>query len=144
MMGCMGLYLNSSTAGPLEQKQARFTKLEMFLNAFGVESDGCPYVQAHIDFTKKKATCHRWYDNPAFKESIYRLSPQAIDSLYLLLEQTDFTKLKRSYEQLATDQPTSTILLIRSNKDTITIKDYGLVGEYPLNLMYQLVYRLNL
>jgi hypothetical protein len=126
------------------QKDRAITKLEMHLSAFGVESDNFPSIDATIDFVTQKTTCHRWYYNPAFKDSTYALSPQAMDTLYHLLASTDFAKLKGLYETPMTDQPTSTTIIIRPNKDTVTIKDYGLIGEYPLQKMYKIVYRLHL
>jgi hypothetical protein len=139
--GCAGLPCCHYRATNAKQKGNPIIKLEMHLSAFGVESDGFPWVDADIDFIKKQAICHRWYDNPAFKDSTYSLSPLEMDTLYKLLAQIDLTKLKRSYERLATDQPTSTTLVIQPNKDTVTIKDYGLIGDGPLPEMYKIVYK---
>lgn len=144
LVSCCGCQHSNKTSLPAHQQNHAIAKLEMHLSAFGVESDNFPSVDADIDFTKKQAICRRWYYNPAHKDSTYLLTAKTIDTIYQLLVQTDFTKLKRLYERPATDQPSSTLLIIQSNKDTVTIKDYGLIGDYPLRDIYRLVYQLHL
>jgi len=116
------------------------TRLEMNLNAFGVEADNFPSIEAHIDFLNNSSRCEKTYYNPAFKPSTYKLTSTEIKKVLQLLRATDFTKLKTEYSVSKTDQPTSTIT-IHLGQRTFIIKDYGLEGEYPLQELYKIVYK---
>jgi hypothetical protein len=50
------------------------SKIEMHLNAFGVESDDFPSIDVYIDFVHDSSICTKWYYNPAHKPSTYSLS----------------------------------------------------------------------
>ena len=117
-------------------------KLEMFLNAFGVESDGFPYIQASVDFETNSSSCNVSYDNPKFKDTIYSLDKKEIDSLRIFLASSNLNGLKKEYTFGPTDQPTSTTKIYMA-QDTITIKDYSLQGDSPLPELYRIVYKLN-
>ena len=114
----------------------------MFLSAFSVESDGFPYIQATINFETDTSKCSVSYDNPKFKERIYSLSKQEIDTIRNILNSLDLSKLKRKYDVQNTDQPTSTTKFYMP-KDTIEIVDRGLEGDYPLPVLYRIIYKLN-
>jgi hypothetical protein len=116
-------------------------KLEMHLSAFGVESDDFPSIDAHVDFTGDSGKCVKSYYNPAYKDSTYYLTHSEIKKVLNLLAKTDLNKLKNSYTVGLSDQPTSTIIVYSKNR-TLTIKDYGLQGEYPLQALYKIVYKL--
>ena len=114
----------------------------MNLSAFGVESDGFPYIQATIDFTNDTSICKVSYDNPKFKDSIYRLTQREIDTIKYFIYKCDFSKLKKEYTVGPTDEPTSTIIIYTSDSQ-IEIKDYALQGEFPLKEFYRIVYKLD-
>jgi hypothetical protein len=115
-------------------------KIEMHLSAYGVESDNFPSIEAFVDFTKGSSNCTKSYYNPAFKSSSYELSVDEIKKALLLLQSSDLCKLKKEYKVNKTDQPTST-LIIYTNQQIFTIKDYGLEGEYPLQDLYKTIYK---
>ena len=50
------------------------TKIDMNLSAFGVESDGFPSIEIHLDFQNDTNICIKSFYNPAYKDSTYRLS----------------------------------------------------------------------
>ena len=113
----------------------------MHLSAHGVESDNFPSIDAFVDFTKGSSNCAKSYYNTAFKGSSYKLSNEEINKILLLLQSSDLYKLKKEYKVSKTDQPTST-LIIYSNQQIFTIKDYGLEGDYPLQNLYKTIYKL--
>jgi hypothetical protein len=117
------------------------TKIDMFLNAYSVESEGFPYIQATIDFETDTNRCYVSYDDPKFKERTYSLTKQEIDTIRNILNSVDLSKLNRKYDVQKTDQPTSTIKFYMP-KDTIEIIDRGLEGDYPLPSLYRIVYKL--
>ena len=117
-------------------------RIEMHLSAFGVESDYFPSIEAYIDFTKDSSSCIKSYYNPAIKGSRYKLSEEEIKKVRMLLQNSDLAKLKQQYSVAKTDQPTSTIV-IYTNQQNFTIKDYGLEGDYPLPDLYRIVYKLD-
>jgi hypothetical protein len=117
-------------------------KLDMFLSAFGVESDGFPYIKASVDFVTNSASCYVWYDNPKFKDTTYSLDLKEIDSIKLLLTSCNLRELKKEYTFGPTDQPTSTTTIYKA-QDTFYIKDYSLQGDTPLPDLYRIVYKLN-
>lgn len=125
-----------------EQKTGKPTifKIEMHLSAFGVESDDFPSIEAYIDFTNDSSSCSRSYYNPAYKDSSYKLSHEEIKKVLELLQNSDLDKIKTEYTVGKTDQPTST-LVIYTNKQKLTIKDYGLEGDKPLPQLYKIVYK---
>ena len=115
-------------------------KLKMYLSAFGVESDGFPSIDVVIDFSKDTSICVKSYYHPAYKRATYSLTKSEMELIYELLKNTDIEKLKTEYTVEKTDQPTSTIT-IYTTKKTFVIEDYGLVGEYPLQELYEIVYK---
>ncbi len=116
-------------------------KIEMHLSAFGVESDNFPSIEAYIDFKKDSSNCEKSYYNPAFKTSNYKLSSTEIKKVFDLLQNADLPKLRNEYTVNKSDQPTS-IIIIYTNKQNVEIKDYGLEGDYPLQDLYKIVYKL--
>ena len=112
----------------------------MNLSAFGVEADDFPSIVAYIDFVKDSSNCEKTYYNPAFKSSSYKLSSTEIKKIQQLLKAMDLEKLKTEYSVSKTDQPTSTTT-IHAGQGTFVIKDYGLVGDYPLQEVYKIVYK---
>ena len=116
-------------------------KVEMNLSAFGVESDNFPSIKGYIDFPKDSNNFEKSYYNPAIKGSKYNLSHDEINKIRELLQNANLEKLKGEYKIGKTDQPTSTIIIYTSQRK-FTIKDYGLEGEYPLQELYKLVYKL--
>ena len=117
------------------------TKVEMNLNAFGVESDDFPSIDVLIDFTNDSSICKKSYFNPAFKPSAYKLSITELKNVLQLLQASDLDKLKTHYKVAKTDQPTSTTKIYTTRK-TYVIRDYGLEGDYPLKELYKIVYKL--
>lgn len=112
----------------------------MNLSAFGVESDNFPTIAAYIDFVEDSSNCEKTYYNPAFKPSVYKLSGAELKQVLRLLNRADLSKLKKEYSVSKTDQPTSTTT-IYVGQEAITIKDYGLEGDYPLKELYKIVYK---
>ena len=117
------------------------SKIEMNLSAFGVESDDFPSIYAYIDFVHDSSHCVKSYYNPKHKDSVYHLSRNEIENALNLLRNSDLRKLKDDYKINRTDQPTSTIV-IYTDKQKFIIKDYGLAGDYPLQDLYKIVYKL--
>lgn len=120
-----------------------YSKIEMNLSAFGVESDGFPYIRAIIDFKNDSSLCERWYDNPIYKDSSYSFTKADKTSILSLLLNTDIKGMQKGYKAAMTDQATST-MTIYTNHDTVQFKDYGLIGPSPLKDIYKLVYKLNI
>ena len=118
--------------------QNKFTILEINaqLSAFGVESDDFPSIDAKIDFTNNSSSCLKSYYNPDKKSSIYKLTKNELKSIKEFLNEFDFEKIKKSYRSNLSDQPQSTLTIISTDK-TITIYDYGLIGDYPLQEIYK-------
>jgi hypothetical protein len=117
-----------------------FTKIEMHLSAYGVESDNFPSIDVSIDFVNNSSTCHKWFYNPAFKDSTYSFSKNVTDSILQILKRTDWEKIKKEYTTQASDQPTSTIIIFTASRK-FTIKDYGLKGDEPLQELYKIGYK---
>jgi len=141
------IVINFSLCGLSQDINARqnvvdsITKIEMNLNAFGVESDDFPSIQAFIDFRNDSSKCKRSYYNPAVKPSTYELSDKEIKKIIALWKHSDLKKLKREYTTPKTDQPTSTTIIYVGQQKFI-IKDYGLVGDPPLQELYKIIYKL--
>jgi hypothetical protein len=113
----------------------------MNLSAFGVESNDFPSIDACLDFEHDSSTCIKSYYDPEYNGSVYHLSSNEIQKVLHLLQNCNLKKLKTFYKVSKTDQPTSTIT-IYTKKDTFSIEDYGLEGEYPLQEVYKIVYKL--
>ena len=116
-------------------------KIEMNLSAFGVESDDFPSIEVYIDLNNDSSICNRSFFNPAYKNSTYFLSKDEIKKITTILMETDLEKLKKEYTVQASDQPSSTTTIYTPGK-TFVIKDYGLKGDYPLQALYKIVYKL--
>lgn len=113
----------------------------MHLSAFGVESDTYPSIAATLDLVHHTSQCERSYFDPAYPSSTYHLSAEALDSVQLLVQQTDWSRLKTNYSLAHQfDLPTS-VIVIRMAHRSFTIKDYGLEGASPLPKLYRLVYK---
>ena len=117
------------------------TKIDMDLNAFGVESDNFPSIEAHLDFQNDSNICVKSFYNPAYKDSIYHLNKTETQKILTLLKNLDLEKFKKEYSVASSDQPTSTII-IYTISNQYSIKDYGLQGDYPLQEIYKIVYKL--
>ena len=117
------------------------TKIDMNLSAFGVESDDFPSIEIHLDFQNDTNICIKSFYNPAYKDSTYRLSKIEIQKIYDLLKDVNFDDFKKEYSVENSDQPTSTIIIFTTTNQ-YTIKDYGLLGDYPLQEIYKIVYKL--
>jgi len=135
-MLCFSQYI----PGQKYQSKNIVTKIEMHLSAFGVESDDFPSIDADIDFIKMESVCKKTFYNPAYKNSVYFLSGDTIMSVLKLLSDADLAGLKEKYSTTKTDQPSSTMKIFTAKK-IYTIEDYGLTGTYPLQELYQMVYR---
>ncbi|WDF79093.1 hypothetical protein PQ469_03610 [Mucilaginibacter sp. KACC 22773] len=61
--------------------------------------------------------------------------------IYKILQRADLKNLKRKYTVNMSDQPKSTITFY-TNTGKIVIEDYGLQGEYPLQDLYKIIYKL--
>ncbi len=59
-----------------------------------------------------------------------------------LLNYIDFVKLKDSYAVDWTDDQSSTLTITYDNRKTKIITDYGLIGTYGLNRVYQMLFAL--
>jgi hypothetical protein len=116
-------------------------KIEMNLSAFGVESDNFPSIDAVIDFSKNKSVCVKSYYNPDIKGSTYSLSETDMKDILTLLNNSELQKLKPEYRVTRTDQPSSKTI-IYTTKAKYEISDYGLEGNYPLQELYEIVYKL--
>ncbi len=112
----------------------------MDLNSFGVESDNYPSIHVLIDLAADSSRCKKAYDNPKYKDSAYTLSMTELQQISLLLKHADLEKLKNNYSDNRSDQPTSTVTFYTSSGE-ITVKDYGLNGEYPLQELYKIAYK---
>lgn len=123
------------------KNQQTIDSVVMFLNAFGVESDGFPYIDATIDFKHNSSDCKVHYDNPKYKDSTYSLTIQEMKEILKLLQSVRLDTLKKEFKYGPTDQPTSTTTIYTST-GKFTISDYGLQAEYPLNELYKIVYKL--
>ena len=117
------------------------TKIEMKLSAFGVESDDYPSIDVMIDFSKDTSICIRSFYNPANKGSTYSLTKSEMAAVSSLLNITDLKSLKEKYTVDKTDEPRSKTT-IYTTEGTFIIDDYGLEGEYPLQKLYKIVYRI--
>lgn len=114
----------------------------MNLSAFGVESEGFPSIEATLDFEKQYSLCKVSYDNAKFKDTTYSLTEVELKNIQNILQKSNLKQLKKEYSVAKTDQPTSTTTII-TNNEQFQIKDYGLQGEYPLDSLYKIVYKLN-
>jgi len=117
------------------------SKIEMYLSAYGVESDDFPSIDVYIDFANHSSNCKKWYFDPARKGSNYTLSNQEMKKIPSILKVSDLEKLKKEYTNRKSDQPTSTITIYTEHGNFV-IKDYGLVGDHPLPELYSIVYKL--
>ena len=129
-----------SQSQEVTDERGTITKIEMNLSAFGVESDDFPSIHATIDMLNDSSMCIKTFYNPSYPDSIYKLSELEMDQIVKLLRLSDIRNLKKEYTIGKTDQPRS-ITTIITNTEKFTIDDYGLVGEYPLQELYGIVYK---
>ncbi|WP_143065380.1 hypothetical protein [Mucilaginibacter sp. OK283] len=111
------------------------------MSNFGVESEWYPSIHCLINLANNSSSCKKIYDNPKYKDSTYSLSKNEMQQIDRILEHTDLKKLKNKYSVSAPDQPKSTITFY-TNTGKIVIEDYGLQGEYPLQDLYKIIYKL--
>jgi hypothetical protein len=116
-------------------------KIEMNLSAFGVESDDFPSIDVVIDFINETSSCEKSYYNPAYKGSTYSLSKTELKDMLNLLKISDLQKLKPEYKVAMSDQPSSKAIIYTTTAKYI-INDYGLKGDFPLQELYKIVYKL--
>jgi hypothetical protein len=116
------------------------TRIEMYLSAFGVESDDFLSIDVYSNFANDSSYCHKSYYNPANKDSVYTLSKDELKTIKELLNIAALGKLKPEYTVDKTDQPCSTTEIF-TTRQAFTIKDYGLVGDPPLQELYEIVYK---
>lgn len=116
-------------------------KIEADLSSFGVESDDYPSIHCLINLADNSSNCKKWYYSPKHKDSAYSLSNNEMKQIYKILQRADLKNLKRKYIVNMSDQPKSTITFY-TNTGKIVIEDYGLRGEYPLQDLYKIIYKL--
>jgi hypothetical protein len=133
--------LNSKTDSTKQRDETdSILKIEMNLNAFGVESDDFPSIDVLIDFTRDTSVCVKSFYNPANKGSTYSLTKSEMDSILTLLKISDLEKMKTDYTVSKSDQPSSKTKIYTTKKEFV-INDYGLEGGFPLPELYKIVYR---
>jgi hypothetical protein len=116
-------------------------KIDADLSNFGVESEWCPSIHCLINLANNSSSCKKIYDSPKYKDSTYSLSKNEMQQIDSILKHTDLKKLKNKYSFNVPDQPKSTITFY-TNTGKIVIEDYGLQGEYPLQDLYKIIYKL--
>lgn len=119
----------------------RIVKIESDLSNFGVESEWYPSIHCLVNLANNSSSCKKIYDNSKYKDSTYSLSKTELQQIDRILKDIDLKKLKNKYSIVDTDQPKSTITFY-TNTDKIVIEDYGLQGEYPLQDLYKIIYKL--
>jgi len=124
----------------IDNSSDSIVKIEMYLSAFGVESDDFPSINARLDFSKDTSICVKSFYNPENEGSTYSLTKSEMNSIMELLKISDLEKLKKVYTMNISDQPSSTTK-IYTTKKIFVIEDYGLEGDYPLQELYKIVYR---
>ena len=126
---------------PVRHVADSVARIEMHLSAFGVEADSFPTIAIVIDFVNGYSKCVKSYFDPDIKPSFDTFSVEDRRKIALLFKNFDLTNLKAEYTVSRIDQPTSTtIIYIGAQK--FVIKDYGLVGPYPLRELYKIAYKL--
>ena len=126
----------------LVESPEKVLKLEMNLSAFGVEADHIPSISATIDFEKQTSKCVKSFFNPAYEGGTYELTQTEMNSVKELLEAAKLSELKKEYSVNYSDQLRSTLLIVTSENE-YTVDDYGLVGDAPLQQIYDIVYKLS-
>ena len=137
ILGCSSCQQPSTE---LEEQYESITRIEMQLSAFGVESDDFPSIRAVVDLSQDTSFCVKSFYSSAFEGSTYSLSKNEMQSVRALLDPSDIENLKAEYSVSKTDQPRSTTTF-HTTKRTFAVDDYGLEGEYPLQELYEIVYR---
>jgi hypothetical protein len=141
LAGCSSAEITHLNYVPRSSAPAsRVQRIEMHLNAFGVESDNFPGIDVFIDFSADSSYCKKWYYNPKFKDSVYSLSKAEMLIITSLIEKSDLSKLKKEYSNRKSDQPSSKTT-IYFNNNTLQFNDYGLQADYPLSELYKIVYK---
>lgn len=118
-----------------------FVKIESDLSNFGVESEWYPSIHCLINLANNSSSCKKTYDNSKYKDSTYSLNKNDMQQIDRILKHTDLKKLKNKYSVSVPDQPKS-IITFYTATDKIVIEDYGLQGEYPLQDLYKIIYKL--
>ncbi len=123
-----------------KNSQGQLLKIEAALSAFGVESDHFPNITGIVDFSADSSYFYKSYYNPAYKASSYVLSRETIDSLHILINLANFSKLDTLYEPKALDLPASTLTFVWNTRK-YKIVDNGLQGAPVLEKIYRLIYK---
>jgi len=116
-------------------------RIEFKLSAMGVESEHFPSIEGKIDFAADSGIFTKSYYNPAYKDSTYYLSHAEIKQVAELLQTADLSRLQPDYRITWTDQPTSTVIFHTAHA-LYKVVDYGLKGDYPLQALYDIVYKI--
>jgi hypothetical protein len=119
-------------------KNFKLLKLEMSISAFGVENDSFPTIDMKIDFNSYKNNCVKSYYNPDIKSTTFSITRDEILHIEKLLTRENLNKLKNNYKTSTIDQPNATII-IYTNFKTYIVNDYGLLAEFPISKLYDIV-----
>jgi hypothetical protein len=121
-----------------EARDSRLLRVAMHL---APGAAGLPTADAMIDFENDTAYCRKVYGPAAQGDTVFSLSRHTISRLLDLAERTNWQKFQREFRKKGDSLPESTTTIFMSN-DTIVVKDYGLVGDVPLQDFYQALYQL--
>lgn len=106
----------------------------------------CPIFKLSINFdrtSKWTAEMYNEIDNKELTGNFQTtISKDKYDEIVNLLNYIDFTTLKDSYAVRWTDDQSSTLKITYENGKTKIINDYGLIGTFGLNRVYQLLFDL--
>lgn len=107
----------------------------------GMCEGNCPRINISINAKTFENKCSKemYWDNKP-KSSTGQLSQEEIKKILLLLDYSNFTDLRESYEVGCTDQPTTTLTITYDGGKTKTIKDYGSSGNFTLTEIYKIAY----
>ncbi|PZR20818.1 MAG: hypothetical protein DI535_29355 [Citrobacter freundii] len=119
--------------------ETKVISLHARLSLYGTEDFYGPEIEAFIDFKNDSGLCKITYEDPRKKDSAYHFSNIEIQTVFDQLNQVDLDTLKTEYKARMTDQATSYITISTPGKQ-YNIKDYGLIGDHPLQKIYRIIY----
>lgn len=122
------------------KNNTNINKVQIFLSAFGVESDGFPNIDAIIDLQNDTNICRASYYDPHFHDTTYRLSSSDMLAIKNILDSCDIKQLQTNYKIDFSDAPTATSVFFLNNEE-IKISDYGLRGDCPLTKLYDIIFK---
>lgn len=106
----------------------------------------CPVFNIKINSDKKakwKAEMYNEIDNKIFKGNFQtKITTEKFNELVNLLNYIDFESLKDNYSVNWTDDQSCTLKITYDNGKSKSISDYGLVGTYGLDRVYQMLFEL--